>query len=57
MKEYRVSYYLSAMYHSYVVEAENEFSVLKSLVSKFDRLRTGELLHDIKIERYYQEWN
>ncbi len=57
MREYRVSYYLSAMYHSYVVEAENEFSVLKTLVSEFERLRTGDLLHDIKIERYYQEWN
>lgn len=54
MKEYQVSYFLGDMYHSYCIDADSEeqarFKVLKSLWYP-------ELLRELKIERYYREWN
>lgn len=56
MKEYEVSYYLGDTYHSCIVEANNEAeAILKKLNSLPDRCK--EIMHDFKIERYYQPWN
>ena len=55
MKEYSVSFYLNDMYHSYLVDADNEaeaiLKVMKSLNS-----RSKEIMHGFKIERYYRPW-
>jgi len=54
MKDYQVSYYLGDMYHAYVINARNEDEVVKKVMT---RQYYPELLHDLKVERYYQEWN
>ncbi len=53
MKEYHVSYNLGNMYHSYVVEAENEAEAIQKVLSRF---YYKELLTEFKIERYYPKW-
>lgn len=54
MNEYQVSYCIRSMFHTYIIEAENEeqarLKVLKSAPYP-------ELLRDLKIMRYYPEWN
>ena len=56
MKEYEVSYYLHDMHHCCIVEADNEAeAILKELKTLNDRSK--EIMHDFKIERYYQSWN
>lgn len=55
MKEYRVRYYLSDMYHTYIITAENEYKAIKKALSIPEECK--ELLHDFKIDRYYQPWN
>ena len=56
MREYRVSYYLGDMYHSYLVDADNEFEAtekaLRGVVSTSMGIFTG-----LKVERYFREWN
>lgn len=55
-KDYKVSYMLGDMYHSYILTAENE---AKAILNAVNRLPDGskERLHDFKIERYVQKWN
>jgi hypothetical protein len=56
MKEYEVSYYLGNMYHSCIVEANNEAeAILKKLKSLPDCCKA--IMHDFNIERYHQHWN
>lgn len=56
MKEYRISYYLDDMLHTYIEVAENEYkAILKCLHHIPDT--SSVIMHDFKIERYIQEWN
>lgn len=54
MKDYQVSYMSGSMYHSYILEAKSEDhareKVLKSTYHP-------ELIRELKVERYYPEWN
>lgn len=56
MKEYKVSYMLGSMYHSFIETAENESRAIQKVLN---RLPDGskEIMHEFKIERYFQEWN
>lgn len=56
MKDYKVSYMLGDMYHTYILTAENE---AQAILKAVNRLPDGskERLHDFKIERYIQKWN
>lgn len=56
MKEYKVSYMLGDMYHSYIETAENEARAIQKVLN---RLPDGskEIMHEFKIERYFQKWN
>lgn len=52
--KYQITYYLDNMIHQYVVEAENEASAIEKVMRL---LKSKELFHGFKIERYYQDWN
>lgn len=56
MNDYKVSYYLGDMYHTYILTAENE---AQAILKAVNRLPDGSkaILHDFKIERYIQKWN
>lgn len=54
MKDYQVSYYLGNMYHAYIISARNEDEVTKKVMK---RQYYPELLHNLIIKRYFQEWN
>ena len=54
MQEYRVSYNIRGMYHSYIITAKDEEE------AKAKALRTAphpELIANLTAERYFQEWN
>lgn len=55
MKEYEVSYYLHDMYHSYIVDADNEAEAITKALSRLNS-RSKEIMHDFKVERYYRPW-
>lgn len=54
MKTYSVSYYLSGMYHTYLVDAENEAGAIQKVLGG---LYHPEIMHDFKIKRYHEVWN
>lgn len=54
MKEYQVSFRIKGMLHSYVVDAGNARHA-RQLVKK--SCPYPELITDLKVERYYREWN
>ena len=54
MKEYKVSYYLGDMLHTYIVTAECEEKAMLEVINK---LYYPEIMHDFKIEKYTQKWN
>ena len=55
MKEYKVSYYLGDMYHTYLIDADNEYeAATKALHSIVETSR--DIFHDFRIERYYRPW-
>lgn len=54
MKTYQVSYYLGEMYHKYLVDAENEYEAIRKSVGRLPQT-SKEIIHDFKIERYYQK--
>lgn len=56
MKDYRISYKLGDMLHSRVVTAVNEYRAIMDFLHKLPDT-SYEIMHDFKIERYYQEWN
>jgi len=56
MKSYSVTYKLAGMYHSYIVEADNELSAIEKVVSAISPLSRS-VFHDFKIERFFEEWN
>lgn len=55
MREYSVTYYLGDMYHSYIVDADNEAEAITKALANLNS-RSKEIMHDFKIERYYQPW-
>lgn len=56
MKEYKVSYMLGDMYHSYIEAAENEAKAIQKVLNRLPD-ECKEIMHDFKIERYFQKWN
>lgn len=54
MKEYRVSYYIGKMYHSYVIDAESEDEAKRKVLRN---AYYPELISELKAERYFPEWN
>ena len=54
MKDYQVSYCIGSMFHTYIIEAENEEQARIKLMKSAPY---PELLQDIKIERRYTDWN
>lgn len=56
MKTYKVSYYLDNFYHTYLIEAENEFYAIEEAIRHIP-YTSRPLLHDFKIERYFQKWH
>ena len=56
MNEYRISYYLRDMYHTYIMEAKNE---AEAILKAVNRLPEGskEIMHHFSIEKYVQKWN
>lgn len=54
MKEYKVSYWIGKMYHSYIIDAESEDEAKRKV------LRGSyypESIQGLKAERYFPEWN
>ncbi len=56
MKTYKVKYYLDIFYHTYLIDAENECDAIDQAIRRIPST-SKPLLHDFKIERYFQEWN
>lgn len=56
MKDWQVKFYLVDMYHSYIIQAKNEFEAYMTVLNRFSN-RAQELLRDLSITRHYQEWN
>lgn len=56
MLEYSVSYYLGDMYHSYLVDAGNEFEATEKVLSRIPKT-SQYLFRGLKIERFFREWN
>ena len=56
MKTYKVRYYLDNFYHTYLIDAENEYDAIDLAIRSIPSTNQP-LLHDFKIERYFQEWN
>ena len=52
--EFRVKYYLGYMYHSYIIEAENEAVAIMKAIRE---IPAKEIMHDFKIEKHFQAWN
>ena len=56
MKDYCVSYYLSDFYHTYTIEAENEFQAMQEALNRIPE-GSQKLFHDFKIKRTETIWN
>lgn len=56
MKEYRITYYLCDMLHTYIEVAENEYNAISKCLKRIPDT-SSVIMHDFKIERYIQEWN
>ena len=54
MKEYRVSYLIRDMYHTYIIKAESEDQAKEKVLNS---AYYPELIRELKAERYYPEWN
>lgn len=56
MKDYAVSYYLNNLYHTYIVEAENEAQAIKEVLDRMPDT-SKPLFHDFKIKQSETVWN
>lgn len=54
MKDYQVSYMIGSMYHSYILEAESEEHAREKVLKQS---YYPEAIRDLKVTRYYPEWN
>jgi len=55
LKEYKISYYLRNMYHTYLLDAENQQEAEERALRDIPET-SKPLLHDFKAERYYRPW-
>ena len=53
--EYLVSYYLGNMYHSYLVDADNEAEAFLKVLNGLNE-NGKKILHNLKVERHYRKW-
>ncbi len=53
MKEYRYSYYLHDMFHTGLINGENEAECIIKLIK---HLPHPEIMHEFKIQRSFKEW-
>ena len=56
MLEYRVSYYLGDMYHSYIVDAENEYEATMRVLRTIPE-GSQKIFRELKVYRASREWN
>jgi hypothetical protein len=56
MATYKVKYYLDDMLHTYFVDAENEYEAMVKALDNVPKT-SAHLLHDLRVERHYKEWN
>ena len=56
MKKWQVTYYLDNFYHTYVIEASCEAEAYEKVLKSIPAT-SKPIMHDLKIERYFQEWN
>jgi hypothetical protein len=56
MKKWQVSYYLDNFYHAYVIDANNEAEAYEKVLKSIPTT-SKTIMHDLKIERYFQKWN
>lgn len=56
MKEYRVSYELGDMLHTRIVKANNEYNAILTCMLKIP-YTSQDKFKNLKVERYYEEWN
>ena len=56
MNYYRVSYYLRDMYHTYIIEAENEATAMLKVVNGLPE-GSKKIMHHFSILKYVQKWN
>lgn len=56
MIDYKISYKLGNMLHQYIIEAENENNAKYKALKNIPKTSQN-ILRDLKIERYYPEWN
>lgn len=54
--EYKVSYMLGNMYHTYLIIAQNEKEAKQKALNTIPET-SKPILHDFKVERYYRTWN
>lgn len=55
MREYKVSYMLGDMYHSYIIEAENEATAIMRVINRLPD-SSKKIFHEFTIDRYYIKW-
>lgn len=56
MKDYQVKYYLGDMLHTYVIEAKSEYEAYQKVLKRIPET-SQHLFRELKIERYYSDWN
>ena len=56
MKKWQVTYYLDNFYHTYVIEASCEAEAYEKVLKSIPAT-SKPIMHDLKIERYFQKWN
>lgn len=56
MKDYRVSYYLGDMLHTYIITAESEIDAIVKVMRAIPAT-SRKIFNNFKVERYYEEWN
>ena len=56
MKDFKVSYEIGDMLHSYIITAENEYNAILKCTLKISH-KAQDKFKNFKIERYYEEWN
>ena len=55
MKKWSVSFYLDTFYHSWVIDAHYEAEAYEKVLRRIPDT-CKQILHDLKVEKYYPEW-
>ena len=56
MKKWQVTYYLDNFYHAYVIEAHHEAEAYEKVLKGIPET-SKPIMHDLKVERFFQKWN